>query len=981
MTYNNYIQTQYHNEYNDTLGYSLASNVLKISNNVIFKLLNKHWSLEACDTHVQFQRANCSERIDYENIVEIKLDKIRGVLGFFSQSFIITIKSNVVDELTLPAISKYKAKRFEEQARQYAGQHIGQLLQARSPQILTTVAQFDALYAHQCYLNQTRIDFISNALPRQDVELLEHPYFDEQYLPQSLTHFATKYINMRTLGSYATKQRNAKHIEQKQAQYQELFDTLERFPLTDEQREAVISEEDNTLLIAAAGSGKSSTLVAKLLYLLKEGHRPNEIICFAYNKDAQVELKTRIDGLFEKFNWQGERVSAQTFHGFCMEVIRQVTQEKPSISAIATASKRQQLHYFIGLVQELRQSSPSFSMSLLNYFTLFKVHEATKENGDINNQQDYSGYLGTVKGKDTINPTTGQRETALIAMNGVEVKSIEELKIANWLCIHGIKFEYEKQYIHETADADHRQYYPDFYYPDIDLWHEHFALDKDGNAPAFMEDYVAGVKWKRELHKTYNTELIETTSADFTNGDALEKLDKMLTDANAPRTPLQPHQIDSLIDSAFNPSRDLELFITFLKHFKTNNVSLNNIKKKKAGASEDRMRTDAFFKVFEPIYKSYQKNLKAKKEIDFEDLIHQASAYIESGEYQSPYRYLLVDEFQDASQDRLRLIKALRNQTKGSQLLAVGDDWQSIYRFSGADLTVMTDFSSIFGFTNQLRLTQTFRSVQQIVDVASEFVQRNPAQFKKEITALAQASKDPVILRPYHRDYPDDVLSTLLKAINQRATNENTPVSVFILTRYVAQKPTHLHQLKTQYSHLHVEWKTIHASKGLEADYVILHHLNSGVLGFPSQFSDDPLLSLVIPTPESFPYAEERRLLYVALTRAKRGVFGFYDKTAPSIFVKELSKIKGVRIIGESNVHFVAAGQACPQCKLGTLNNKIGRSNLRLTCSKCTFSSVTKCPECKEGNVVRRQSKKTRYWFFACDRFPTCNHIYPLPKT
>ena len=882
--------------------------------------------------------------------------------------------------LEFSGISSEDCDKFIGEVERFAGQVIGENISKDAPLILSAINQFQSIKAGNYYLNQSKVAEVREALPSSISILFEHPLFKEEYVPGQLKAFAADFKSFVDPNSPATLKRNAEYVARKKAEYASVFDTVEKYPLTDEQREAVVTEEDNILLVAAAGSGKSSTLVAKILYLLKEGHyQANQIIAFAYNKDAQLELSARIDALFERFNWTGERVPARTFHGFCMEVLATVHDEKPSIAAVATASKNQQLNFFIQLVDRLRRSNPSFAADLLNYYSIFKL-PAPRE-GDIQSLSDYNDYLKSLKGQGGRDPLTGEWRVSLTSMNGVEVKSLEELRIANWLFLNGIRFEYERRYEYNTADQQHRQYYPDFYYPDIDVWHEHFAIDHQGKAPKFMKAYEEGVNWKRALHASQETQLIETHSAHFQDGSVFERLGQVLTAANIPRNPPPSSQLDALIEQAFNPSRDLELVITFLKHFKTNNLSLEAVNER-AGRYADPMRAKAFMRVFEPVYRSYQALLEQAREIDFEDLVHKACAHIESGAYQSKYEYILVDEFQDASQDRLRLIKALAAQHKHAKLFGVGDDWQSIYRFSGADLKVMTGFPNIFGFTKQLKLTQTFRSVQQIVDVASEFVQRNPDQFKKVVKTLSTASQDPVILKPYDPGDPDKSLEGIVEAIQKRAAQESTRVSVFILTRYVAQKPRNLAHLTAAYPNVQVEWKTIHASKGLEADYVIIHHMNNGNFGFPSEISDDPLLDLVIPENESYPFAEERRLLYVALTRAKRAVFGFYNPNAPSVFIRELSDIEGVKVQDKRYDKIVESGQTCPSCKTGKIWPRVGSQGPFLGCDNyptCKFTTNIRCPECKLGTIIKRTAKASGNEFYACDQFPKCKHIYDMP--
>ena len=291
-----------------------------------------------------------------------------------------------------------------------------------------------------------------------------------------------------------------------------------------------------------------------------------------------------------------------------------------------------------------------------------------------------------------------------------------------------------------------------------------------------------------------------------------------------------------------------------------------------------------------PIYDAYEKMLNDNCQIDFEDQIHQAAEILENREYLHPYKYILVDEFQDLSQDRKRLILSLLSQNEEVHLFGVGDDWQSIYRFSGADIDLMVNFSVHFGRSVETYLTKTYRSYQGIVDTASRFIMKNPDQISKSVTALNDIETCQVNIIKYENQQ-DSEIGNLLDQLEKTAIDNNTRLTVFLLGRYNFLKPVNMAALKNRYDHIALSFKTIHASKGLEADYVIILNLEAGKFGFPSTIDDDPLLELVIPKPEHYPHAEERRLMYVAITRAKRGAFLLSNTRKPLIFSNELLTI------------------------------------------------------------------------------------------
>ena len=378
-----------------------------------------------------------------------------------------------------------------------------------------------------------------------------------------------------------------------------------------------------------------------------------------------------------------------------------------------------------------------------------------------------------------------------------------------------------------------------------------------------------------------------------------------------------------------------------------------------------------------------------KKEIDFEDQINLASKYISERKILLPWKYILVDEFQDISQDRKRFIQSILSQNDSMKLFAVGDDWQSIYRFSGADINVMTNFQSHFGITSQNNLTNTFRSYQGIVDVASNFIQKNSNQIKKHIKSQKDIRSNQVVIREYSNELKQEkILSLELDRINKIARDKKTKLSVFILARYNHDLPENKNKYIKNFDLLNIQFKSIHASKGLEADYVMVLNLNNDKYGFPSLLEDDPLISLIMPKAETYPYAEERRLFYVALTRAKRGVFLFYKKYYASKFIKEILSFPRVSFPVEMKSQPIdldfkhikskssVLDSKCPQCRTGTLIIKSDRAKLRdpfLSCSDypvCKYSeSNVPCPKCKSGKVVRRVNKKNNEPFYTCERY------------
>lgn len=283
-----------------------------------------------------------------------------------------------------------------------------------------------------------------------------------------------------------------------------------------------------------------------------------------------------------------------------------------------------------------------------------------------------------------------------------------------------------------------------------------------------------------------------------------------------------------------------------------------------------------------PLLKAWKTALKDEGAVDFAGLIHQAVNLLEKGRFISPWKHILVDEFQDISPQRAQLLAALRKQNKQTSLFAVGDDWQAIYRFSGAELSLTTAFAENFGVGDQCALDTTYRFNDRIGEVANGFIQQNPHQLKKPLNSLTKGNKKSVVI------LPQEQLEALLDKLSGYAKPQER---ILVLARYHHLKPEVLQKAATRWPKLNIEFMTIHASKGQQADYVIIAGLYEGKDGFPAEVRESVLEEVLLPQPEDFPDAEERRLLYVALTRARHQVWLLQDRERPSVFIEQLQDI------------------------------------------------------------------------------------------
>lgn len=728
------------------------------------------------------------------------------------------------------------------------------------------------------------------------------------------------------------------------------FDSIERTPLSEEQARAVICMDNRVQILAAAGSGKTSTMVAKAAYAVTRGLvSPDRILLLAFNKAAAAELQGRIETRFAAAGIPSAGVRAATFHSFGLDIIGRATERKPRLAA--WLEQGQEIDMVMTIVDELRDQSPTFRYN----WDLYRLLFASAATSLDNTQPD--GY-------DSKTSTTGYRTAS-----GVLVKSEGERLIADFLFFNGVEFKYERPYVHDVADATHSQYQPDFYYPNIDTWHEHWAIGRDGNPPKEFVDYRQSMQWKKDLHRKYGTSLIETTWADVVFEDGLERLSDELTRRGEA---LDWNPDRPLVDSWYRTLKheDLARLVrTFMCHVKSNSWSSSDLEQRLANdlRSADGYRTRLFLSLYWPIHEAWQRRLAADGSVDFEDMLVRAGELLESGALAPSYDLILVDEFQDSSQARARLVRGLVRGA-GRHLVVVGDDWQSINRFAGADLSVMTRFEDWFGRGPQLALSTTFRCAQPICDVARSFITKNTHQFDKPMRSSRPDAAAPITV--IFSDDERSSISALVARLAHEAPHagHGESVSVDVLGRYGFQRDV---APRSTPDGVNLTFRTIHSSKGLEADYVVIPGMTTGTYGFPSNVVDDPVLELAMPSPEKFPHAEERRLLYVALTRARHGVYLLAPANQPSAFVVELMTDPNVSIEGNDGQPV----SACPKCRQGTLAMNIGRYGAFWGCSRfpvCRYTLTAKCPDCGTGKLMTRDGPYGQ--FIGCSNYPECRH-------
>lgn len=756
------------------------------------------------------------------------------------------------------------------------------------------------------------------------------------------THHLIERVREIALGSrQEVRTRNAKFVEAELRKHQTFFNTVESTPLTQEQRVASVVLEDRNLLVAAAGSGKTSTIVAKAGHALLSGqYKPSDILVLAFNNNAAKELDERINKRLVSLLPHGAKIRCSTFHALGLAVVANGKGVKPSVAAFATGSDATGTRFIEGIVADLLRRDIDFAVNWLTFRALYGIPAKPIES--FQSRREWDEYVRAVG-----DYRSGRR--GFLTLKGDIVKSQGELAIANWLFVQGVLYEYERPYEHNTATAQYRQYSPDFYFPDIGAYLEHYGIDAQGNPPpAFAQRYKESMQWKAALHQQHQTDLITTTFGEFIAGTLFPKLKAELKRRGQEFKSVNVQEV--LAKEQSKAPEHLSLLRGILKHAKSNEVDRATMEKR-AAQNPQPQRARIFTRVFWKVFDAYEAKLKAATEVDFEDMIIEAARLLEEGRAKHAYRLILVDEFQDISQARAKLLKALLNQVPECRFFAVGDDWQSVYRFAGADIDVFTDFAAHFGVTATNYLTATFRANAGISNAASWFVQRNPKQLRKKVIARDSKDNAVVVLRRYVNFETHDtgclaILEEIAKAVGGHKAKRPT---VFLLARYRHQCPSDLDQWIERYrSVFGLSFRTIHSSKGLEADYVVILGMAAGKYSFPSTISDDPLYELVMPHPENFEHAEERRLFYVAMTRARRRVYLLAHSAAPSSFVTELFAEPSLKrhLVMESPANHASSGkEQCPACETGLLSKRSGKFGEFWGCSNypiCRFTRDAK---------------------------------------
>ena len=355
--------------------------------------------------------------------------------------------------------------------------------------------------------------------------------------------------------------------------------------------------------------------------------------------------------------------------------------------------------------------------------------------------------------------------------------------------------------------------------------------------------------------------------------------------------------VSEIADDPVSDSDELIMQTSIIREF----LDLHELDSATLSLIANKFSSPDYSKLFLTVSEKYQGELSGfleKHQTTFSGLIKLAIRHLRSGQIKTRYRYIIVDEYQDLSALRQEFLRLLIESSQAS-LFAVGDDWQAIYGFSGSRVDFTLNFRQFWGDFSLHRISKTYRFGPTLARLSSSFIMQDHTQIRKRIRSQKEDSLESVVeicgdserldlevLTRYFESLPRDSSILLLGRFQvdqfrlQHCTQFNlTPDGIEFHSR----------------PDLKIRFLTVHQSKGLEADYVILLNNRDAKLGFPAHVKDPPLKAELVKIAEELrldqvSVNEERRLFYVALTRAKKQVILLTVDGKESSFIKELRR-------------------------------------------------------------------------------------------
>lgn len=751
------------------------------------------------------------------------------------------------------------------------------------------------------------------------IDLFESKLNNNEYISNSL-YLKKLSKNKDEFSYFDIDKYNNSVLEKQYEKYKNYFQNMfvgidDNIHLDEEQIKAILADEDYSLIIAGAGTGKTTTMAAKVKYLVdKKGIDPSKILVMSFAKKATEELKERIQIDFDI------PATIATFHSLGFMYIREIFNSRKCFVVDENLRNEIFIKYFNENVfsnkEKLKEVLEIFDTDISNdggFFARFLKNNYDKyESYDLlfeaykNKKIEEAYNIGLKNVVDDLLENALNREL-VYTINGELVKSKGEAAIANFLFCNNIDYQYEKLY--EELMSDRKTYKPDFTLnlAGEDVYIEYFGLSNYKDSE--LATYEKIRKIKEEYHRIHKTKFIKI---DYKREeDLVQTLKSELVNMGFT---LKPKSYEEIFMSILDNNKCALLFkfknflykcIDLMKSYPNRNNIVGEVNKYILTLNNNEGEQLLVKKQFEYIYDFYiyyQKKLYGAEDygFDFSDMIYYANKYFErvGRNNKLNFEYIIIDEYQDISKDRYELTKKIAKKNN-SKIVAVGDDWQAIYGFSGSRVEYTYNFLKYFEGAKLFRITKTYRNSQSLVNYSGNFVMKNNFQIKKKLISDKEIYK-PVRFVKFEDGKEYEYLKRLILEINRNFPNEHILIlgrtnkiinSCFDDNELIDSVGTKIKYLG--YEDIDIDAMTIHKSKGLTSDEVILIGLDQN---FPhsinSLFWLDSLFRPV-EMDEPIPFAEERRLFYVALTRTKKYVYLLVNenKEKRSTFINEIYSI------------------------------------------------------------------------------------------
>ncbi len=660
--------------------------------------------------------------------------------------------------------------------------------------------------------------------------------------------------------------------------------------LNPEQRTAVLTEDKRVLVLAGAGAGKTKTLIQRILHLIFEKNvKPSSILAITFTRNAANEMVDRLilhvddtgeyKALLEnKKLTQQQRDAARknykqryawinalrvsTFHGFGYSVLRshvakyfdnrfKIINEYLEAEEFRSDTEASETPDLIlqKVIKEL-SVDPEFMLRLKRYILDFYV-EAKKI-------RDFKKRGAT-------------DEHPYVTLAGDNVRSKSERTIADWLYRHNIKYQYEPK-----VNFKDFEFQPDFYLPEADLYLEHISnlsfdpTDKD------IQFKLAGKlcvktyeKWMQDIGE-FNTRMDHLVRGRLTQ--SLGSIPPLRFEEEFRQYHEELKEFRNEVRAAIN-------------RVKTEALDFRKIQA--IGLQDKHERVAGFYRLAGPIQEAFEKYCVQRSYLDFNDILLKLMEVLRNdpvvlNTLKEKYSHIMVDEYQDVNTLQVNMVDALLSAE--TNLFCVGDDWQSIYGWRGSEVEHIVRFKEHYPDAVVLPFTTNYRSDSTIVEASNALIANNTLKLEKQVVSNRPTGKKIQVYAAKRED--EDGVERVVQSVRELYDKGFPKEEVLILYRRTRSWLPYRDRLREE--GLSFNAKTVHAAKGMEARVVFIIGLTANY--FPNVWEGDRIFQIIKKDDVKKMMEEERRLFYVAVTRAKEALYLITELGNESRFIEELTE-------------------------------------------------------------------------------------------